>query len=177
MVRVLVVDDEALVRSGLRMILGSAAGIEVVATCDGSQAIEQARRHRPDVILLDIRMPEVDGLTVLRELSRWPRPPAVAMLTTFDADEFVAEALRAGAAGFLLKDTEPGQLVQAVRALADGGSVLSPTVARTVITGYLDGVCRPTSEARTDGRSPRNARSSRWSGWDSPTPRSARVCT
>ena len=155
MVRVLVVDDEALVRSGLRMILGSAAGIDVVATCDGSQAIEQARRHRPDVVLLDIRMPEVDGLTVLRELSRWPQPPAVAMLTTFDADEFVAEALRSGAAGFLLKDTEPGQLVQAVRALADGGSVLSPTVARTVITGYLDGASRPTSEARTDGMSPR----------------------
>jgi DNA-binding NarL/FixJ family response regulator len=114
MPRVMVVDDEALVRSGLRMILGSAAGIEVVATCDGVHAVEEARRYRPDVVLLDIRMPEVDGLTVLRELSRWSEPPAVAMLTTFDADEFLADALQAGAAGFLLKDIEPEQLVQAV---------------------------------------------------------------
>ena len=155
MVRVMVVDDEALVRSGLRMILGSAVGIEVVATCDGVQAVEEVRRHRPDVVLLDIRMPEVDGLTVLRELSRSSRPPAVAMLTTFDADEFLAEALHAGAAGFLLKDIEPEQLVSAVRALAGGGSVLSPAVARTVIAGYVDGSARPTSEARVEGMSTR----------------------
>jgi DNA-binding NarL/FixJ family response regulator len=155
MLRVLVVDDEALVRSGLRMILGSAAGIEVVATCDGRQALEEARHHQPDVVLLDIRMPEADGLTVLREMSRWPRPPAVAMLTTFDADEFLAEALHAGANGFLLKDTEPEQLVEAVRALAGGGSVLSPAVARTVIAGYLDGSARPASQARVEDMSPR----------------------
>lgn len=155
MVRVMVVDDEALVRSGLRMILGSAADIEVVATCDGVGAIEEVRRHRPDVVLLDIRMPEVDGLTVLRELSRWPQPPTVAMLTTFDANEFLADALQAGASGFLLKDTEPEQLVQAVRALAGGRSVLSPAVTRTVIAGYVDGSARPTGETRVEGMSPR----------------------
>ena len=155
MVRVMVVDDEALVRSGLRMILGSAVGIEVVATCDGVQAVEEVRRHRPDVVLLDIRMPEVDGLTVLRELSRSSRPPAVAMLTTFDADEFLADALQAGAAGFLLKDIEPEQLVQAVRALAGGESVLSPAVTRTVIVGYVDGSARPTGEARVESMSTR----------------------
>jgi DNA-binding NarL/FixJ family response regulator len=155
MVRVVVIDDEALVRSGLQMILGSAPGIEVVATCDGRRAIEETRRHQPDVVLLDIRMPEVDGLTVLRELNRWPEPPAVAMLTTFDADEFVAEALRAGAAGFLLKDTEPDQLVQAVRALAAGGSVLSPAVARTVIAGYVDVSARPARESRLEDMSRR----------------------
>jgi DNA-binding NarL/FixJ family response regulator len=155
MLRVMVVDDEALVRSGLRMILGSAAGIEVVATCDGVQAVEEARRHRPDVVLLDIRMPEVDGLTVLRELSRWSESPAVAMLTTFDADEFLADALQAGAAGFLLKDIEPEQLVQAVRVLAGGGSVLSPAVTRTVIAGYVDGSARPASEGRVEGMSTR----------------------
>ena len=155
MPRVMVVDDEALVRSGLRMILGSAAGIEVVATCDGVHAVEEARRHRPDVVLLDIRMPEVDGLTVLRELSRWSESPAVAMLTTFDADEFLADALQAGAAGFLLKDIEPEQLVQAVRALAGGGGVLSPAVTRTVIAGYVDGSARPTGEARVESMSTR----------------------
>lgn len=155
MVRVMVVDDEALVRSGLRMILGSAADIEVVATCEGSRAIDEARSHQPDVVLLDIRMPDVNGLTVLRELNGWPRRPVVAMLTTFDADEFLAEALHSGAAGFLLKDTEPEQLVQAVRVLARGGSVLSPTVARTVIAGYLDGTARPARDVRLEGMSTR----------------------
>lgn len=155
MIRVLVVDDESLVRSGLQMILGAAAGIDVVATCSGDRAVDEAGRHGPDVVLLDIRMPEVDGLTVLRELNRSPRPPAVAMLTTFDADEFLAEALHAGAAGFLLKDTEPDQLVQAVRALAAGGSVLSPAVAGSVIAGYVGNSARPSSEARLQGMSPR----------------------
>jgi DNA-binding NarL/FixJ family response regulator len=155
MLRVMVVDDEALVRSGLRMILGSADGIEVVATCDGRQALQEARRHHPDVVLLDIRMPDVDGLTVLRELSRWPEPPVVAMLTTFDADEFLAEALHAGAAGFLLKDTEPDQLVQAVRALAGGASALSPAVTHTVIAGYLDRSARPRDARRVEEMTPR----------------------
>src|SRR3712207_6367290 len=127
--RVMVVDDEALARSGLRMILGSADDIDVVATCDGAEAVAEIRRHRPDVVLLDIRMPEVDGLTVLGEVSAWPHPPVVAMLTTFHSDAFVAKALSAGAAGFLLKDTEPAQLIAAVRALADGGGALSSAVA------------------------------------------------
>jgi DNA-binding NarL/FixJ family response regulator len=155
MLRVMVVDDEALVRSGLRMILGSAADIDVVATCDGAQAVEELHRHRPDVVLVDIRMPEVDGLTVLRTVVTWPDPPVVAMLTTFHSDEFVAEALSAGAAGFLLKDTEPAQLIAAVRALANGGAVLSPAVTRTVIDGYRDRTAPSASVARVEAMSPR----------------------
>ncbi|MEU9111001.1 response regulator transcription factor [Streptomyces sp. NPDC048483] len=140
MIRVVVVDDEQLVRSGLRMILGTAADIEVVADCSGGQAVDTVLAHRPDVVLLDIRMPDVDGLTVLHQLraTLGDRLPAVTMLTTFDADEYLAATLRHGATGFLLKDTEPEQLVQAVRALASGGSTLDPAVARTLIGGYLD---------------------------------------
>jgi DNA-binding NarL/FixJ family response regulator len=155
MVRVMVVDDEALVRSGLELILGSADDIEVVATTDGVHAVAEARRTHPDVVLLDVRMPQVDGLAVLRELGGWPVRPTVAMLTTFDADEFIAQALSGGAAGFLLKDTEPDQLLAAVRTLAAGGSVLSPAVTRTVINGYLDGSARPADVARIKAMSPR----------------------
>src|SRR3954468_23576929 len=123
MVRVMIVDDEALVRSGLGLILDSADDIEVVATSDGVHAIEETRRHRPDVMLLDLRRPPTDGLAVLRALEGQPFRPRVAMLTTFDADEFIARALGGGAAGFLLKDTEPEQLIHAVRMLAAGDSV------------------------------------------------------
>ena len=155
MVSVMVVDDEALVRSGLELILGSADDVEVVATTDGVHAVEVARRTRPDVMLLDVRMPQVDGLAVLRELAAWAARPAVAMLTTFDSDEFIAQALSGGAAGFLLKDTEPDQLLAAVRTLAAGGSVLSPAVTRTVINGYLDGSARPADVARIKAMSQR----------------------
>ncbi|WP_037577571.1 response regulator [Phaeacidiphilus oryzae] len=143
----MIVDDETLVRSGLSLIVGAAPDIEVVATCPGGRAVEEARLHRPDVVLLDIRMPDVDGLTVLSRLRAMPRPPAVAMLTTFDmgappvpggdGGEYIGSALRGGAAGFLLKDTDPDQLVHAVRVLAQGGSILSPGVTETVISGYL----------------------------------------
>lgn len=136
-VRVMVVDDEALVRSGVSMILESAGGVKVVAACAGPDAVEMFLRHRPDVVLLDIRMPVVDGLTVLRELRAQRQPPAVAMLTTFSADAQVATALRDGAAGFLLKDSEPDDLVAAVRALAAGSSVLSPAITGTVIAGFV----------------------------------------
>ncbi|SDN46750.1 two component transcriptional regulator, LuxR family [Streptomyces sp. cf386] len=132
MIRVVVVDDEALVRSGFKLILGAADDIEVVATTQGAEAIDTVRRERPDVVLLDIRMPDVDGLTVLRQLRNLPEPPVVAMLTTFDADEYILTALRTGAAGFLLKDTEPEQLGQLVRTLAAGGVVLSPKASRAV---------------------------------------------
>jgi DNA-binding NarL/FixJ family response regulator len=138
LIRVVVVDDETLVRSGLSLIVGSAPDIEVVATCAGGEAEETVRQHTPDVVLLDIRMPDVDGLTVLRALRALPRPPAVAMLTTFDTDEYIGTALRSGAAGFLLKDTDPEHLKHAVRVLAAGGRVLSPAVTETVIAGYLD---------------------------------------
>ena len=138
MIRVVVVDDETLVRSGLSLIVGSAPDIEVVATCSGGEALETVGKYQPDVVLLDIRMPDVDGLTVLRALRALARPPAVAMLTTFDTDEYIGTALRSGAAGFLLKDTDPEQLTQAVRMLAGGRRVLSPAVTDTVIAGYLD---------------------------------------
>lgn len=137
LIKVMVVDDEALVRSGVSMILDAADGIRVVATCGGPDAVGMFLRHRPDVVLLDIRMPVVDGLTVLRQLRARPDPPAVAMLTTFSADAQVAAALRDGAAGFLLKDSEPDDLVAAVRALATGSSVLSPPVTGAVIAGFV----------------------------------------
>ncbi|MCD0482238.1 response regulator transcription factor [Streptacidiphilus sp. ASG 303] len=136
---VVIVDDEVLVRSGLGLIVGSAPDIEVVATCSGAAAEESVRIHRPRVVLLDIRMPDVDGITVLRRLRALPEPPAVSMLTTFDTDEYIGTALRAGAAGFLLKDTAPDQLVHAVRVLAGGGNILSPAVTATVIGGYVGG--------------------------------------
>lgn len=135
--RVAVVDDEQLVRSGLRLILCSAGDIDVVADCGGAQAVEAVRDHRPDVLLLDIRMPDVDGLTVLRRVTALSPAPVVAMLTTFDAGQYVDEALRAGAAGFLMKNTAPEQLVHAVRVLAAGGKFLAPEAADAVIGGYL----------------------------------------
>jgi DNA-binding NarL/FixJ family response regulator len=128
--RVLIVDDEALVRSGLAMILGSAPDIYVVATCGGAEAMSAVRESRPHVVLLDVRMPDVDGLTVLRRLRQLTRPPHVAILTTFDTDEYLGEALRLGATGFLLKDTDPDVLVRSVRAVATGAGCLSSSVVR-----------------------------------------------
>lgn len=138
MIRVLVVDDEALIRTGFQHILDAAQDIEVAAAVPGGQALRTAQEIDPDVVLLDIRMPDVDGLTVLAGLRRLPRPPVVAMLTTFDMDEYVAAALRSGAAGFLLKDTDPEEIPFLVRTLAHGGTVLSSKVTRTVVDGYLN---------------------------------------
>lgn len=139
MIRVMLVDDEDLVRSGLRTILSSASDIEVVAECDDGVGVgDVAMRHQPDVVLLDIRLRTTDGLEALRRLRTLPRSPAVAMLTTFDVDEYVSEALRVGANGFLLKDTEPQELVRAVRDLAAGGAVLDPTVAARVLATVAD---------------------------------------
>ncbi|MGW2781623.1 response regulator [Streptomyces populi] len=135
-IRVVVVDDEALVRSGFELILSVSDDVRVVATAVGAEAVEAVRRERPDVLLLDIRMPDVDGLTVLRAVRALPEPPVVAMLTTFDTDEYVLTALRNGAAGFLLKDTEPEQLAQLVRTLAAGGVVLSPKASHAVLRGH-----------------------------------------
>ncbi len=138
-IRVLIVDDEQLVRSGLGLIIGSAPDLEMVGSCSGAEAEQQVLRLRPHVVLLDVRMPDLDGISVLRRLRALADPPAVSMLTTFDTDEYIGTALRAGAAGFLLKDTAPEQLVHAVRVLAAGGSMLSPAVTQTVIDGYVDG--------------------------------------
>ncbi len=136
-IRVMVVDDEKLLRAGIRSILEAEPDIEVPVACEGVRAVELAVAHRPDVVLLDIRMPEVDGLSVLGSLLALPEPPVVAMLTTFSGDEHIAPALRAGAAGFLVKDTVPDELASAVRILAAGGTVLSPAVANSVVDGYL----------------------------------------
>ncbi len=140
MIKVLLADDEDLVRSGLRTILSSAGDIEVVAECDdGLFVADAARQHRPHVVLLDIRMRSADGIVALRRLRSLPEPPVVAMLTTFDVDEYVQEALRIGASGFLLKDTEPSVLIKAVRDLARGGAVLDPKVAARVLSSVADG--------------------------------------
>ena len=151
-IRVLVVDDEALVRMGFSHILNAADGIEVTAAVPGGEAVRTVRELKPDVVLLDIRMPDVDGLTVLAQLRRLPDPPVVAVLTTFDTDEYVATALRSGAAGFLLKDTDPEELPHLVRTLAEGGTALSSKVTRTVVDGYLDAGGREPSAVRLAGR-------------------------
>ncbi len=152
MIRVMVVDDEALVRSGFELILSAADDIEVVATTAGAEAVETVRRVAPDVVLLDIRMPDVDGLTVLGRLRALAEPPVVAMLTTFDADEYILTALRSGAAGFLLKDTEPDQLAQLVRTLAAGGVVMSPKASRAVWQSHPGAVALGDEDAARVGR-------------------------
>ncbi|GEB45352.1 DNA-binding response regulator [Microbacterium testaceum] len=145
-IRVAVIDDEALIRSGFSHILSAADDIEVVATADGVQAMEVLAEARPDVVLLDIRMPGRNGLEVLRDIRRAGWDTTVAILTTFDSDDHIASALDAGAAGFLVKDTDPRQLPQLVRTLHGGGVVFSPTVSRAVVAGYL----RPEPAADTD---------------------------
>ncbi|MEU7230223.1 response regulator transcription factor [Streptomyces chrestomyceticus] len=137
MIRVLVVDDEALVRTGLRMILQPADDIEVVGEAgDGGEAITAVAAHRPDVVLMDVRMPGMDGLTALRELRRSPGGPRVIMLTTFDLDDYVHTALRNGASGFLLKDTSPRDLTNAVRTVAEGSAMLTPKVTQRLIDTF-----------------------------------------
>ncbi|MDK1473208.1 response regulator transcription factor [Streptomyces sp. 549] len=130
-------DDERLFRLSLQTILDSAPDVEVAATCDGPGAVDAVLRHRPHVVLLDLRMPCMDGLAVLAELRRCTKLPEVAMLTTFAADADIAAALRAGAAGYLLKDATPQELVDTVRLLASGRTVYSRAVADVVRDGYL----------------------------------------
>jgi DNA-binding NarL/FixJ family response regulator len=137
MIKVVIVDDEPLLRVGIRSILEVHPDIQVPADCDGPDAASVVRRHLPDVVLLDLWMPRYDGLTVLGELRALEPPPTVAMLSTFSADENIATALRAGASGFLLKDTAPRDLAHAVRLLSAGGTAFSPGVAGPVIDGYL----------------------------------------
>ena len=159
-IRVVVVDDQALVRSGFSMVLNHQSDIEVVAEAgNGLQAIEVTRAQRPDVVLMDIRMPEMDGLeatSIILEEADWPL--RVLILTTFDADEYVYKALRAGASGFVLKDIPPEDLISAVRAVADGGALLSPSITKRLIgrfatrlevdTGLSDRLDRLTSRER-----------------------------
>jgi DNA-binding NarL/FixJ family response regulator len=133
-IRVLVVDDDALVRSGLLMILGGAPDIEVVGQAvNGRAGVGAAREHRPDVVLMDIRMPLMNGLEATEHIQSWDSPPKVIVLTTFDADDYVARALGAGASGFLLKDTPPASIIDAIRRVADGDPMLSPSVTARLI--------------------------------------------
>ena len=142
-IRVLVVDDDALVRAALTMLLAGAADIEVVGeAADGSEVEPAVGEHQPHVVLMDIRMPGMDGLAATEIVRGRDRPPEVIVLTTFDADDHVLRALRAGASGFLLKDTPPAGIVRAIRAVAAGEPILSPAVTRRLIghvTGSDDG--------------------------------------
>jgi DNA-binding NarL/FixJ family response regulator len=142
-IRILLVDDQALVRAGFRMILDAEPDVDVVGeAADGREAIDQVRALRPDVVLMDIRMPELDGLEATRRIltdSVGDAAPRILMLTTFDLDEYVYEALRAGASGFLLKDTPPEQLVSAIHVIAEGDALLSPSVTKRVISEFVRG--------------------------------------
>jgi len=136
-IRVLLCDDQALVRGGFRMILEAREDIEVVGEAeDGVQALELTWRHRPDVILMDVRMPRLDGVEATRRLVEAGADGRVLILTTFDLDEYVFEALRAGASGFLLKDVQPAQLVEAIRVVARGEALLAPTVTRRLLDRF-----------------------------------------
>jgi DNA-binding NarL/FixJ family response regulator len=143
-VRVLVVDDDPLVRAALAMVLGGADGLSLVGEAtDGDEVPDAVARHTPDVVLMDIRMPRTDGLTATEQLRAQQRPgtgPEVIVLTTFDADEQVLRALRAGASGFLLKDTPPATIVDAVRRVAAGEPMLSPTVTRQLIAHVAEAI-------------------------------------
>ena len=140
---VLIADDQTLVRTGFRMILEAEEDLRVVGEAkDGIDAVEAARRCRPDVVLMDIRMPRMDGLEATRRIVDGPDRPKVLMLTTFDLDEYVFDALRAGASGFLLKDVPPEQLVAGIRAVAEGQALLAPAVTRRLIETFVRGAAR-----------------------------------
>ena len=144
MIRVLVADDQALVRGGFRMILDAQPDIEVTGeAADGREAVERAIAIAPDVILMDVRMPVLDGLSATRELARARSPSRILILTTFDLDEYVYEAMKGGASGFLLKDVDPPDLVHAVRTVARGDALLAPSVTRRLIERFVRAPATP----------------------------------
>ena len=146
-------DDEELVRFGLRTVLETAGDFTVVGEAgNGADGVAAAEELRPDVVLIDIRMPVMDGLTATRQFLALPDPPQVAVLTTFHVDEYVYAALAAGAAGFLLKDTPPRQIAAAVRAVADGTASLSPAVTTTLIESYVERKAAPPRRGAAQGR-------------------------
>ena len=150
-VQVLLVDDDPLVRAGLRMILSSADDLTVAGeAADGAAAVTAVSAHRPDVVLMDVRMPGVNGITATARISALPDPPKVIVLTTFHLDEYILAALRAGASGFLLKDTSPADIVRAVRLVAAGDAMLSPAVTRTLIDHYAADTAASRAAAATD---------------------------
>ncbi len=137
MIRVLIADDQALVRTGFRVILEAEPDLEVIGeAADGREAIEAAKTLRPEVVLMDIRMPNLDGIDATRRLVQGEQPPRVLILTTFDLDEYVYDALRAGASGFLLKDAAAEELLHAIRVIAAGEALLSPSITRRLIEDY-----------------------------------------
>lgn len=149
MIRILLVDDQAMVRSGLRMILESEDDLVVIAEAeDGAEAVRVARAERPDVILMDVRMPEVDGLEATRQITETASDSKVIVLTTFDLDDYVYGALRAGASGFLLKDAPADDLVAAIRVVARGDALLAPSVTRRLISEFAG---RPEAGAAVTG--------------------------
>lgn len=149
--RVLLADDQALIRAGFRILLETADGIEVVGeAADGGQAVDLARRERADVVLMDIRMPNVDGLEATRRIAADDDLAGVKViiLTTFESDEYVYQAIRSGASGFLVKDSEPAELIQAIRVVARGDALLSPSVTRRLITDLATRPERPPATGR-----------------------------
>jgi DNA-binding NarL/FixJ family response regulator len=145
-IRVLLVDDDPLVRAGLAMIIASASDLLVVGQAgDGLQAIDSVRTHRPQVVLMDIRMPHLDGVAATARLRAMPTPPEILVLTTFHADAYILDALRAGASGFLLKDTPPELLLAGIRTVAAGEALLAPSVTRRLIRDFVN---RPTADPR-----------------------------
>ena len=154
-IRVVIVDDDPLVRAGLFLILGGDPGIEAVGeAADGNGALRRVAELSPDVVLMDIRMPHLDGLAATIEIAKRPSPPKVIVLTTFDADEYVVRALAGGASGFLLKDTPPAQIVDAIRRVAAGEPMLSPSVTEQLIRQVAQGASSGRAEAarRTTGQ-------------------------
>jgi len=148
MIKVLLADDQSLVRAGFRMILKAEPDIEVVGEAsDGREAVAKAATHLPDVVLMDVRMPEMNGIDATRLIATGDGAPRVLVLTTFDLDEYVYEALRAGASAFLLKDAPEHQLLAAIRVVADGGSLFSPTVTRRLIEQFAARTARPATTA------------------------------
>ena len=179
MIRVVLADDQALVRAGFRMLLDSADDIDVVGEADnGGVAVALAREHTPDILLMDLRMPEVDGVTATGLITGDSSLAGVrvVVLTTFDDDETVFAALRAGASGFLVKDVEPADLLRAIRVVARGDALLSPSVTRAVISRFADGTASPPPGTRTSPVPPA-ARTSLDSSatWTPPVPSTTRT--